>query len=80
MFKPGERPKKPSMSAAPNEHTYNAREKRYRAKLTSALRFCLCLYFVSYDTSSLAWRDLDYKLSLYSTCLNGTQHECESPM
>jgi hypothetical protein len=64
----------------PNEHTYNARVKRYRAKLTSALRFCLGLYFVSYSTWSLAWRDLDYKLSLYSACLNGTQHECESPM
>jgi hypothetical protein len=33
IFKPGERPKKPSRSAAANEHTYNARVKRWRTKL-----------------------------------------------
>jgi hypothetical protein len=33
IFKPGERPKKPSRSATSNEHTYNVRVKRWRAKL-----------------------------------------------
>ena len=33
IFKPGERPKKPSRSAVPNEHTYNTRVNRWRTKL-----------------------------------------------
>jgi hypothetical protein len=33
IFKPGERPKKPSRSAVTNEHTYNVRVKCWRVKL-----------------------------------------------